>query len=441
MQIIELRNDELILELKVTIAKEVIFNEVKAELNSLAKKTKVDGFRFGKAPLNIVHRRYGDSIRKEKLNARINYSIDEIIKDRNLQTFDIPELSNFEDSNQEISFILKFELLPKITFPNLDDISLERPVLVIAQEDINKEVQNLLSFYSQYHENSEYPAKKGDQIIFDATCYLYNKELKHAELKDYHLILGHNSFIKEFEEKLIGSNVNDKIDINVTIPEGFLFKDLVKKVVKFKVLIKAINKPLMPELNDEFSQKFNCKNVEDFFEFIKENIKNSFSDSIYVFIKMHLFDKLEDLLNFKVPESVLIKEEKVLENRFIENKVDLSKIKDKEGNFVNKHEYVRKIALRRIRIGLFLIEYSKSCSLEVKKEEVKSALLAQANQYNNKKNIVEFYQKNPHALDYLKKSILEDKTVKYILDSQIKFLDKEYNMNDLTELLRKSVII
>ena len=437
MKIVELKKDKTEFHAKVAISAKEITGEVDKELKDIAKTAKMDGFRVGKIPAHILKKKYGSSIKADSMRKKINSSVDEIAEKNKLNVAMDPVIEGIRDEDgKDLEFTVKFDLLPEIKLPKFKKISVEKPILKITDKDVDEQIDKIANFSKTYEKESKGKATNGDQLTIDAVGYVDGKAFDGGKLDDHKLVLGSNAFIPGFEDQLIGSKNGDNVKVKVTFPEEYHSKNLAGKPSEFKVKVKAVNKPSNPKIDDEFAKKFKCDTVAKLKEQIKQNFSTSYEKSIHVMMKMNLFDKLEGMLKFDVPKSLIEKEVSILEkqsDQFVDP--EISKKSDKE-----KAEYFEKLASRRVRIGLVLAEYVKQKNLKITEDDVRQAIIAQARNYpGQEQQVIEFYQKDLQALEALKGPILEEKGVKEIFGNEIIINEKTYSRDKLEKLLKKEV--
>lgn len=437
MKIEELKNNKTEFHAKVTIPEKGITAEIDKELKEVAKTAKMDGFRVGKVPAHILKKKYAPSMKADIVRKKVNSSIDELIEKNKLNIAMDPAIEDLKNEDgKDLEFTLKFELLPEIKLPEFKKISIEKPKLEVSEKDINEQIDRIASFSKTFDKESKAKAASGDQLTIDAVGYVDGKAFDGGKLDGHKLVLGSNAFIPGFEDQLVGSKTGDDVSVKVSFPEEYHAKDLAGKPSEFKVQVKAVHKPDVPKIDDEFAKKFKCENVAKLKEQIKENFTTSYEEPIHVMMKMSLFDKLEGMLKFDVPKSLIEREVSILEkqsDQFAD--ASINEKSDKE-----KTEYFEKLASRRVRIGLLLAEYVKQKKLTITEEDIRQAIIAQARNYpGQEQQVIEFYQKDRQALEALKGPILEEKGVKEIFDNEIIINEKTYNKDKLEKLLEKEV--
>ena len=434
MIISELKKDKTEFHAKVTISIHDISQQIDTELANVAKTAKMDGFRVGKVPLTVLRKKYVPTIRNGIARDKIDAATKQIIKDNKLNIAFDPAIDDFKnEDDKDIEFVLKFELLPVITLPDFKKISIEKPVLDVSKKDIDEQLDRILSFSKSYDKETKSKAKSGDQVTIDAIGYVNGEAFDGGKLNAHKLVLGSKSFIPGFEDQLIGSKAGDDVSVKVDFPKDYHSKDLAGKPSEFKVKVLAVHQESTQKIDDEFAKKFKCENVEQLREQISKNISSNYDESILIFMKMELFDKLEELLIFEIPASLLEREKEILKDQVskVGDNAEVKSMSDKE-----RAKYFDDLASRRVRIGLMLAEYVKQKGLSITEEDIRHALIEQAKNYPGQEQmVIEFYQKNKNALENLKGPILESKGVKAIFANEVVIKEKRYTADKLEKFL------
>lgn len=439
MQVTELKNDELNFEAKLLIPWVKIASEIQEELTILAKQVKIDGFRVGKVPMQIIEKKHKSSVQFKVIQHAVSQALKDIIKSYNLKIIGDPKLDPpfenlYNKEGEDIEFTVKFELLPNIVLPEFKQIIITRPRLIVQEEEINNQLARLAANSRAYPIESKNQAEKGQQVTIDATGYIDGEAFAGGEVTDYKLVLGSNTFTDNFEEQLIGAKVGEEIEVNITFPSDYHSKELAGKAAKFVVQIKAIHSPEEVVMDDEFAKKFNCNTLEVLRNKIAQKIEEEVSESILTIMKMSLFDQLETMLIFHIPKTLITQEINILKSQIAKNSDSNVVLRNKTEEEIN--EYYHKLALRRVRIGLTLAEYMKVKDLHINQEDVNKAIIAQARNFPGQEQlVVDFYQKNPKAVGSLTGPVLEEKTVQHIFENEVTLNEKEYTRAELEEFL------
>ncbi len=435
MQVTVIKNDELDFEAKIVIPADKIANKIQKKLETLSKKFVVKGFRVGKAPPQAVEKEYKLKVRYDIIHEEVNDAIEHVKKEYQLNPLAEPKIEIVrEEDNEDLEFILKFELLPKINLPNFKDITIIRPRLVLKTEEINEQVHKFAVGLQGYTTPNMDKAENGHQVTIDAIGYINDQPFKDGQITNYKLVLGSNSFVGTFEEQLVGTKVGDEVEVHITFPEDYHMKEVAAKLAKFIVQVKEVHLPDEIILEDELAKKFDYDTLEDFRQAVSDKIVRDVSDPIHTMMKMNLFNQLEQMLTFNVPASLVATEINLLKKRTNPNDGEDSIFQNKTEQEIE--EYYNKLAIRRVKIGLMLSEYVQTKKLTLQIEDLEKAIIAKAKNFPGKEAVIfEYYKKNPKALGNLKGPVLEEKAVQCIFDTEVTLTEEDYSMSELEEFL------
>lgn len=435
MVIKELKNNETEFHAQVSIPIENIQNDISIKLLDVAKKAKIDGFRVGKIPESIIKKRYGASVQDDVIGKAINSTIDNIVKKYDLNIAADPAITDIKNEvDKDLEFTIKLDIIQKVKLPNFKTISIEKPVLTVTDIDVEERIREMVKLSKTYDPKITHSiACNGDQLTIDTIGYVDDKIFDGGSLEDYKLVLGSNSFIPGFEDKLIGSKVNDIVNVKVTFPKEYHSKELAGRNAEFQVTVKLICKEILPEVDNNFAKKFKCQTVAQLKDQVKKNFTRDYEHQIYILMKMHLFRKLENITKLNLPNSLIEREVEILKKQ--SKYLNADDTDQKSNN--EKDQYLTQVASRRVSIGLILAEYIKIKGITITKEDMRRAILLQAKSYPGQESkVVEYYQNNRQALESLKGPVLEEKGVKEIIDNEVVVNEKLYTKCDLEALLK-----
>lgn len=419
MQITEVENKGLKRVFQILIPGSEINNNIEKELKDLQGKVKVDGFRKGKVPVNIIKKMYGESVKADVINDTISEKTSSFLKEREIRTVRLPDIKLDEIADDKLQFTISFEMFPAINQPNLENITLKSYDVKFSDEDINNALDGISKNFATLEQApDEYQAQTGDSVEMDFKGFIEGVAFEGGEAKHHQLELGSGSFIPGFEEQLVGSKAGDKKDVLVQFPEAYHSKDLAGKDAKFEVEVHKILKKIKQEINDEFVKKHGFENIDALKEQIVKGMKESYANANFVKMKKELFDQLEKVLDMQMPEELL---ENEFNNLFESVKEAMQKDPENPEFKGKSEEQVReeykKTAARRVKIGLFLSEYSQHNDCEPTGAEVSEEIYRYAGQFKGMENkMLEYVRKNKAIVENIKGSLLEDKAVKSILE-------------------------
>ena len=387
-------------------------------LAELSKTMKLPGFRPGKVPLSMVRKRYGDAVMAEIVEGAVNDASDRLLLERNLRPANQPKLEVTKPGqNSDLEFTLQLEVLPEISLPTLTDITLKKPVAVVSDEAVDESLERLRKQRQSFEPvDPPRPAAKDEQLKIDFVGRVDGEAFAGGTGTDVDVIVAGDGFIPGFTEQLEGLAPGETRIINVTFPENYS-KELAGKDATFEITAKSLALAKVPEADEEFAKTLGLESLEALRQNISAQIGREHDNLSRMKQKRALLDALAERALFGAPESLV-------EAEFAEiwRQVELEKVagradpedqaKDEE---TLKAEY-RAIADRRVRLGLLVAEIGRANEITVTDKDLQQAMFNEAFKYRDQAmQVLEFFKKNPQALDRFRGPIFEDKVVDYLL--------------------------
>lgn len=435
MKVKELKADGLQKKYAVTIENEEFENKVDAKLDHIAKTTKIPGFRPGKAPKEMLKQKYRSSVLGEALDEVINEAVNKLIKDNNLRLAMQPnvKIGKFEDG-KDIEFEATAELMPEIKLGDFSKISVEKLTADVPEEEVKKAMDYIVHSRRETVkvEDAAYAAKKGDSVVIDFVGSVDGDEFPGGKGNGYPLELGSNTFIPGFEDQLMGVKAGDKVDVKVKFPDNYHAKNLAGKDAVFAVEVKAIRQPKEIEINDEFAKSVGEKDLASLKENIKKRIAGDYENAAKLKLKRQLLDKLDEAYSFEVPAGLVDAEFKSIEEQYQRAK-KLNQLDEHEKNTPEKDlmEEYKKIATRRVKLGLLLSEAGEEAKIKITPEDINAAIMNEAKKYPGQEKVVfDYYLKNAQAVEALKAPVMEEKLIKYVL-GKVTVSEKKVSVEEL----------
>lgn len=435
MQITQTKKEDLKREFTVKMTAEEIDQKINEKLEELGKTVKMPGFRPGKVPMQMLKSKYGKAVMGEVLESAVNDSTVQAINENNLRPAMRPriEVKTF-DEKAGLEYVMAIELLPEIKIADLSSIKLEK---LEAKPD-DKTVKETLEKIANSNKTSEKveenrAAKKGDIVVIDFDGTVDGKPRPGMKGDDFPLELGSKSFIDTFEEQLEGSKVGDKKTVKVTFPKDYGHAELQGVVAEFAVNVKELRKPVAPAIDDAFAKQLGFESLAKVEEAVKQQIQNEYNQLTRMTLKRALLDILDEKHDFDVPQGMVEAEFSGIWHQLTGNQDhDHSKHEHKFETEAENEEYMD-IAHRRVKLGLVLAEIGRENKIEVTNQELQQAVISEARRYPGKeKQVFEYYQKNPGALEAVKAPIYEDKVVDFVLERS-KIDSRNVTIDELTK--------
>jgi trigger factor len=436
MQVTETSAEGLNREFTVTVPAVEITDSTNERLKELSQSVNLPGFRPGKVPTSVLRQRYGDAVRGEVLERTIQQSWQKALEEREIRPASEPkvEIVAFEEG-QDLEYKLAVELMPDIDDFDFSKVELERPVVPVTDEDIEKSLERLAANKKEYEAAEGHSAEDQDQILMDFKGTVDGKEFPGSSMEGFEIVLGQGGFLPGFEEQLIGIQAGEKKQIIITMPEDFGNDDLKGKEVTFDVSVKEVRKAAQVEINDDLAKASGFEDLAALKVGIREQLDREYGQLTRASLKRALLDKLADEIKFELPQSMVDGEFDTIWKQIAEAKEKGSlEEADKDKSEDELKENYRAIAERRVRLGLFLAEVGRKNNITVTQDDLNRAMHTEAARFPGQEAaVLEYFQKNESAKNELQAPIFEEKVVDFIVELAT-VTDNEVSLEDLMKL-------
>ncbi len=285
------------------------------------------------------------------------------------------------------------------------------------------------------YEAKDGPAEDGDRLVIDFKGSLDGEAFEGGTGEDAYVVIGSKRFIPGFEEKLIGMSAGEERTIQVTFPEDYQAKPLAGKDASFEIKVKEVASPAEASDDEEFAKSLGVESFEKLQEAVKGQLQRELDNATKARLKKLLLDALDERHSFELPPSLTDAEfQGVWRN--VTRQIEQSKSSfEAEGTTEEKaREEYRKIAERRVRLGLILSEIGNENEIRITDDELRRAMFERARQFpGQERQVIEFYRKNPGALNELRAPVYEDKVINFALEL-VKLGEKKVTPEELMEL-------
>lgn len=419
MQITETSASGLSREFKVVIPASDLDARVNTKLTEIGKTVRMPGFRPGKVPMPMLKQRYGQSVLGEVVEGAVNDSQAKAIQDNNLRPALQPkvEITSFEPG-KDLEYKMTVEVLPEFEPADLSGVEITKPVVPVADEQVEEALQRLASSRKSFEKVEEdRAAATGDALLIDFDGSVDGEKKPGMKGEDYTLELGSGTFIPGFEDQLVGAKAGEHKTVTVTFPAEYHAAELAGKEAVFEVDVKELRAAKAATIDDDFAKGFGFDDLSKLKDAIRERIGADYGNLSRLRAKRALLDKLAELHDFEVPAGMVEIEFNQIWNR-LQQELQAGQIdeedKDKPEEEL-KQEY-RAIAVRRVRLGLLLSEVGRRNNVTVSRDELNKAVIAEVQRYpGQEQQVFEFFKKNPQAIEQLRAPLFEDKVVDHIL--------------------------
>lgn len=441
MQVTETLNDGLKREIKVTVPAQDMEARLMERLSDAKNKVRLKGFRPGKVPVQHLRRVYGRSFMAEVVNEILDNSSKSILSDRGEKPAMQPEISMTEDEqeaekvlagNADFEFSLNYEVIPPIEVGDLSGIAITRQVYDVPEEDIELQVRRVADSARPY-EPKDGKAEDGDKVTIDYRGMIDGEPFDGGSAEDSEVVIGMNQFIPGFEEQLVGAKAGDEKTVTVTFPEQYAATHLAGREAAFDVKVKQVASPGELEITDEVAQNLGVESAEKLREIVRGQLEDQFGRVTRQKAKRRLLDELDEAYKFDAPPKLVDSEFDNIWGQVTRELEEAGKtFADEDTTEEEARAEYRRLAERRVRLGLLLAEIGEQAAVQVSDEELQRALIESIRRYpqNQQQEIYEFYRNNPQALANIRAPLFEEKVVDHLL-GQVSVTDQKVTRDEL----------
>ena len=415
--------------LKIAVPASQVEQTVAKKINQAARTIKIDGFRAGKVPLNVVKKRYGASIRAEALDDIIRDAYVGAIQQSALKIAGFPSIEpiNF-DEGKDIEFAAVVEVYPEVTLGDFAALSIERPSAEVTDADVDTMIANLRRQRAKWEESAEAAADQ-DRLTIDFAGSIDGEAFEGGTSQDFNIVLGSKRMITGFEEQLVGAKAGDELTINVTFPADYQAENLAGKEAQFKINVKKVVKATLPELDAEFLTAFGVTdgNVEQFRADVRKNMERELRNGIRAKVKAAVFEALVNAHNLEVPKA-LVSEEigRQREQALKQFGGNAAQIKPE----MLPDDLFKDNAKRSVALGLLVSEIISANQIKVDADRVRALVDEVAQSYEQPEQVVQWYYSSKEQMAQVQSAVLEDQVVDLVL-AQAQITDKAVGYEEL----------
>ena len=373
------KKEDCLVEVKVTFTTEEWKEAQDKALNKLAKKVKIDGFRQGKAPIQMVKARIGKgTILEEATDMLLQKSYASILLDNNINPVGQPEVKIDELTDDVLKITVNAPVAPEVKLGQYKGLEVKKTTVKVTKKEIEEELKNYQNQFSELVIKEDGTVENGDTAVIDFKGFKDGEAFEGGDGENYPLEIGSGSFIPGFEEQVVGMKVGEEKDLNVTFPEDYQAKDLAGQAVVFKVKVHEIKSKVLPEIDDELAKDVNVDGIEtleDLKTYTKEQIKNRKQTEADNKFNDDVFNAVVENTPLNVPE-VMVENElnnmmRDVEQNLSQQGLTLELFQQLTGKTADDMKAeMHEQAEKRVKFNLILAEIVMAENIEVTDEEV-----------------------------------------------------------------------
>ena len=425
MQITQTLSEDLRRQFTVTVPAKELDNRVTKRLEEMKGKVNLKGFRPGKAPVSYLKKQFGKSLMGEVVEQAVSEGSQKAITDNALKPAIQPKVEPVGDVNAvvdgkaDLTFTVTVDLMPDFVPADVSTLKVEKLVSEVGEAEIDEMVDRLAKNVRSHTKRPEgEAAQKDDKTVIDFVGSVDGVEFEGGAGNDFDLTLGSGQFIPGFEDQLIGAKAGDKVDVKVTFPTEYHAANLAGKDALFAVTVKDVQAPDELKIDDSLAQKLGLDTLATLRDRVRDQIKTEYAQATRLHLKRRILDALDKVHDFPLPPAMVEAEFSAIWAQVEAELAREGKTAADEGKTDEelRAEY-RKIAERRVRLGLVLGRLGEQNGITINPEEVNNAITARARQYpGQEQQVFEYYAKNPQAQAEIRAPLFEDKVVDFIAE-------------------------
>ena len=440
MQVKETQNEGLKRGYQFTLPAAELAATVDAKLKEAQPEVEMKGFRKGKVPMAMLKKQFGQRVLGDAMQEAVDGALRTHLEESGDRPATQPkvEMENGDTwkEGDDVVVNVSYETLPQIPEIDLSTLKLERLKVEAEDAAVTEALENLAKSAQNFEDRRKgSKAKDGDQVVIDFKGFVDGEAFEGGEAEDYPLVLGSNSFIPGFEDQLVGAKADEDVTVTVKFPEEYGAAHLAGKEATFECKVKAVKAPKEAEIDDELAKKFGAEDLDALKKQISERLEAEYAGASRAVMKRGLLDQLDDKVKFDLPESLVEAEAAQIAHQLWHE--ENPEVHDHNHGSIEPTEEHKKLAERRVRLGLLLAEIGQNAEVTVTDQEMTQAVMQAARQYpGQERAFFEFIQQNQQAQQQLRAPIFEDKVVDHIAD-KAEVTEKTVTKDDLEKAVEK----
>ena len=422
------------LERKITLTLPVgvIQSEVEARLRKLARTVKMDGFRPGKVPMNVVGQRYGYSVQYEVMNDKVGEAFAAAAKEAKLQVAGQPKISeNATAPEGQVSFDAVFEVFPVVKFVGLDSAEIEKVTTEVTDAAIEKTVDILRKQRRTFTQRAQDAAAVDtDRVTVDFEGKIDGEPFEGGKAEAFQFVVGEGQMLQEFEAAVRGMKAGESKTFQLAFPADYHGKDVAGKTADFMVTLKKIEAAHIPELDGALAKSLGIadESVEGLRADIRKNLQREVKTRLLARNKQAVMDALLSKSELDLPKvSVQAELDRLIQNARADLKQRGMKDADKAPI---PEDMFRPQAERRVRLGLAVAALVHTNGLQAKPEQIKSHVEELASSYETPAEVVRWYYSDNRRMADVEGLVVEGNVTEFIL-SKAKVTEKTISFDEL----------
>ncbi|TFZ00428.1 trigger factor [Ramlibacter henchirensis] len=424
--------DKLERKITLTLPADAIKSEVDSRLKRLARTVKMDGFRPGKVPINVVAQRYGYSVHYEVMNDKVGEAFAQAANEAKLRVAGQPKITEKQEAPEgQLAFDAIFEVFPDVKIGDLSTAEVEKLSAEVSDAAIDKTLDILRKQRRTFAQRAQdASAQDGDRVTVDFEGKIDGETFQGGKAEDFQFLVGEGQMLKEFEDAVRGMKSGESKTFPLAFPADYHGKDVAGKTADFLVTVKKIEAAKLPEVNEDLAKSLGIAEgtVEGLRADIKKNLEREVKFRLLARNKNAVMDALVSKAELDLPKSSVQAEM----DRMVEGaRADLKQrgVKDADKAPI-PDDLFRPQAERRVRLGLVVAELVRANNLQAKPEQIRAHVEELSASYEKPAEVVRWYYSDNRRLAEVEAVVIENNVTEFVL-SKAQVKDKQISFDEL----------
>jgi trigger factor len=419
------------LERRLTITLPAVFIDtaVKSRLQQLAKTQRINGFRPGKVPVNVIQKRYGQAVRQEIAGEAMQRGFYQAITQEKIAPAGAPNFELKTDvMGKDLEFVASFEVYPEVEVKDINKIKVDKAVVEITDKDLDNMMDTLRKQHAGWKEVKR-KSKKDDKLTMDFVGTIDGVEFEGGKAENFVLEMGKDRMIPGFEKPLVGAKAGDEVIVEVTFPEDYHAEKLKGKSAQFTVNVSKVEALDLPKVDAEFAKLFGIEdgNIESLNNEVRKNMQRELDQTLKASVKEQVINGLLANNTIDLPAALVDQEVNALREQAKQRFAQQQGAKVENLPELPADLFVEN-ARKRVSIGLLLGEVIKTNELKVDNAKVEALIETAASAYEDPQEVVEYYKSNKELMQQMQNVAMEEQAVELLLSqAKVKEVKKAFD--------------
>ncbi len=410
--------------------------DIDKQLLKIGKKAKMQGFRPGKIPADLLKQQYGGQAYSDAIEELVQNAWVSAVNEAKYRVAGYPKIEPKKNENEDktnLVFVASFEIYPEIVLSDVKNIDLEKPVLNVGDAELEKTI-NTLQKQRVHFEEAQKSAANGDKVTVDFLGKKDGVAFDGGTSTNYPFVLGEGRMLPDFEAAAIGLSAGESKSFDMTFPADYGAKDLAGQAVVFEIKVNKVEAPVLPEINAEFAKSLGVKDgdVAKMRAEIETNLKREVKSRLNSRVKNQVMDALLTANKIDVPKALIDMEIEALMKDAQENMAQRMGAQGQKmpKDFPMQREWFVDQAARRVTLGLLLADIIRTHELKASAEQIRQAVEEMAQSYEKPEDVVRWYYSDKQRLADVEGMVVEDNVVEWVL-ANAKTTEKSVDFDEL----------